>query len=167
MRHLFRAKGFLTILYILLFCTWFGMAKIVYTEDATFSVSMRLLSPITVATELVLIFPPILSGTQTNVTVNPADSNAALFTAIGSPDALVVGGIVESGIVMITGSGSANEQIAVDSFVTGGDMNGAGIASFSETGVLDDLRIGATAHIKIDTLPGAYSGNATFRLLYQ
>ncbi|GEM_PF-5743793 len=167
MDQLFRSKGFLTALFAMLFGTWFGMAKLAYTSDAPFNVSIRLLSPITVTTDLSLTFPPILSGTQTDLTVNPSDTNAAVFIAVGSPDMQVVGGIVESSIVMIAGSGSANERIPVDSFVTGGDMDTAGTASFSKSGTLDDLRVGATAHIKNNTLPGAYSGNATFRLLYK
>ena len=45
-------------------------------------------------------------------------------------------------------------------------MSAAGAASFDVSGGLSDLRVGGTAKVESDDIPGDYTGSATFRLVY-
>ncbi len=68
---------------------------------------------------------------------------------------------------MTTGAGiTTPEQILVNGFTTGGDLDGSGNATFDVTGNLSDLRIGGVANVESEDVAGQYTGTATFRIVY-
>ncbi len=145
----------------------FGVAHSANATDESFQASMKLLAPIVITETQALSFADTISGQTTNVTTAAADASAALFTATGEANRAVTGSIVESSINMTTGAGvTTPEQIVVDTFSTGGDMDGAGSATFDATGNLNDLRIGGVAHVEAEDVAGQYTGTATFRVVY-
>ena len=136
-------------------------------EDASFTLGMQLLAPIELTLNNSLSFADTTSGQDTVISTAPDNANAVIFSATGEPNRAVTGSVVESSVLMTTGTGTtSDEQITVDSFQTGGTMDASGQATFDGSGQLDDLRIGASAHVESEDVPGAYSGNATFRLTY-
>lgn len=135
--------------------------------DLGFNLGMTLLTPIAVVNSQGLTFPATTAGAPATVVVAPADATAAVFTATGEPSTPVTGSVVEASITMTTGTGlTTPEQMTVDTFTTGGDMNAAGAATFDGAGALNNLRIGASANVLAEDLPGVWSGTATFRLIY-
>jgi hypothetical protein len=143
--------------------------SIAHATDQGFSVGLQLNAPIVVSESSPLTFPnAVVSGQNEVITTAPSSSIAAQFTATGEASALVTAGVVESQITMITGDGqSPDEQIIVDNFTRGGDMDVNGNATFSSAGQLNNLRVGASANIQAEDGPGNYSGSATFRMVYQ
>ncbi len=134
--------------------------------DESFNVTMTLQSSLVITETNALSFINTTVGTAATIITSPADALAATFSAQGLPAASVTGSIVENSIIMSTGGGSANEQIVVNSFSTGGDMNASGIATLDSGGQTANLRVGATANVLAANVPGNYAGAATFRLLY-
>ena len=140
----------------------------VQATDEGFSSSMTLLAPIVITETSALTFANAVSGSVSTITSAAASANAAQFTATGEASTAVTGSIVEASITMITGDGiGTTKQIVVDTFTTGGDMDGAGASTFSVGGALSDLRVGASANVLAEDIAGAYTGTATFRLVYQ
>jgi len=138
-----------------------------FADEAKFQTTLRLLKPITLTQKSQLSFQSVTAGQTTTVVTEPSSSNAVVFSATGEALSTVTGSVVESQILMISGSGSDESlQIPVDSFSTGGDLDGSGIGVFDSEGNLDDLRIGASAHIDAYNVPGVYTASATFRLTY-
>jgi len=75
--------------------------------------------------------------------------------------------VVEDSVLLATGNGiGPHEKILVDGFSLGGDMNSGGNGYFNEQGEVENLRIGATAHVNANNIPGRYVSTATFRLNY-
>lgn len=108
----------------------------------------------------------VLGQMQTLVRA-PSDSGAAVFSAVGVPNAKVTVSVVENSITLITGAGDINDkQITVTKFTTGGDLDSRGRATFDGQGQLSDMRIGAQAKIKTSNIGGHYQGSATFRIVY-
>ena len=135
--------------------------------DEPFQASMQLLAPIVITETNALSFADTVSGQTLAVVTGAADASAAQFTATGEPSRAVTGSVVEASIEMTTGDGVGNtKRITVDSFTTGGDMSGAGAATFDGSGDLADLRVGGTANVESDDIAGNYAGTATFRLVY-
>ena len=138
-----------------------------FANDETLNVGMTLYTPFSITENQGLTFADTTIGAKVKVTTTPADTSAAIFFATGEPNRTVIGSIVENRIFMTTGDGNrGRKRIRVNKFKTGGDMNATGIATFNNLGQLNNLRIGATAHVKANNIAGAYSGTATFRLLY-
>lgn len=159
-------KNFKKISLALLAATSFAGAANA-TVDETFNATLNLLSPITLDTVRDLDFEATLANQNVDVTTVSADPKAAVFSAKGSANWQVTGTVVENSIEMITGDGSdQTKRITVDSFTYGGDMDSAGLAVFDGSGNLNDLRVGATAHVQSDDIAGRYVGQATFRLTY-
>lgn len=135
--------------------------------DESFNATLNLLSPITLETVKDLDFEATLANQNVDVTTVSSDPKAAVFSAKGSANWQVAGGVVESSIEMVTGDGSdQTKRITVDSFTYGGDMDSSGLAVFDGSGNLNDLRVGGTAHVQSDDIAGSYVGQATFRLTY-
>lgn len=134
--------------------------------DQSFAVSLQLLTPIQLTSAQALSFGAVTAGSAKAVVIAPA--TGAKFSSIGEANGAVTGSIIENGILLNAGGGSSSaQQIVVDGFVVGGDMDATGNAVFDTSGQLNDLRIGATAHIESEDIVGVYAGSATFRLLYQ
>ena len=125
--------------------------------DESFDATITLLAPIVITETQALSFPDTIAGAITDVTVAPADGTAALFTATGEASASIARSIVEASIDMTDGS----TNISVDTFVL------SGAVAFDGTGNINDFRIGATAHVEAADAAGAYTGSATFRVVYQ
>ena len=140
----------------------------VLATDEAFNVTMSLITPIVITETQALSFANTSQGSAATVVTAPTDGTAAIFSATGAASTAVTGSVVEASITMTTGDGvGTTKQITVDTFATGGDMDGAGAATFDGTGNLSNLRIGATANVEAEDIAGAYSGTATFRLVYQ
>lgn len=146
-----------------------GVAGAAYATDEPFNITMTLYQAIVITETQALSFPNTTSGGAIAVTVAPADGTAAIFTATGEPSTGVTGSVVESSIVMQHSTWSVadvTKEITVDTFTTGGNLSGAGAGTFDGTGNITDMRIGGTANVQANDIAGAYSGSATFRLVY-
>ncbi len=144
-----------------------GVSHYAVATDETFQASMQLVAPIVITESQALSFADTIAGQATDVVTAAADTTAAIFTATGEANRAVTGSVVESNITMTTGDGAdTTKQITVDTFTTGGDMDASGAATFDTNGDLSDLRIGGTAHVEAEDIAGAYTGTATFRLVY-
>lgn len=139
----------------------------VYGQDESFTVTLNILAPIVLTESQPLAFSNSLAGTDNDVVIAPTSGDAAKFTATGEADHAATGSIVENSIILVTGEGvDSSEQITIDSFVLGGDMNVGGNMTFNAEGNANDLKVGGTAHILAEDIIGSYSGAATFRLVY-
>ena len=128
--------------------------------DQSFSASLKLFQPITIAKVQDLSFPDTtITGAAINLTVLPADSGAASFTAQGGKNRNITKSVVESTINMSATGVVGN--IAVDTFVLSGPT------AFDATGNITGIKVGATAHILTSSLDGNYTGTATLRVVYQ
>ena len=135
--------------------------------DETFNIGIKLIAPIVITETNALSFVDTVAGTTQDVVTGPADALAAQFSATGEPSRPVTGSVVESSVEVTTGDGvGSTKRMTIQDFTTGGDMSGAGSASFDGSGDLSDLRVGATAKVESDDIPGDYAGTATFRLVY-
>ncbi len=137
-----------------------------HATDEGFDVSMNLQSAITITETNALSFVDTTVGRDQTIVTAPDDALAAKFNASGNASTVVTGSVVETSITMITGGGTAEEQIEVDNFATGGDMSDEGVATFTTAGNLNNLRIGGTANVLAGNIAGTYAGTATFRLIY-
>ncbi|PCI42584.1 MAG: hypothetical protein COB51_12845 [Moraxellaceae bacterium] len=139
----------------------------VNAEDESFLISLRILAPITLTESQSLSFSNSLAGSDNDVVILPTSGEAAKFSASGEADYAATGSIIESSIVLTTGEGTdSTEQITIDTFVLGGDMSSGGNLTFDSEGSASNLNVGGTAHILAEDIIGAYSGAATFRLVY-
>lgn len=150
---------------VMVLATSFG--QISHAEQDSFQVGLHLLSPITLTLQSSLNFPSVVAGQDNTVTTAVDSSDAVIFSATGEANASVIGSVVEDFVVMTTGEGITEpERIIVDGFLTGGDLGDTGNGVFNTSGELSNLRIGATAHVQANDVPGYYSSSATFRLTY-
>lgn len=117
-----------------------------------------------------LSFPAAVAGTTTTMVTAATDSTAAVFNATGDANTALTATIVETGVIITTGTGSTNSQkISIDNWTFGGsltDGGGSGTGTFDATGALTNLRIGATANVESDDIAGDYTGTVTLRLVY-
>lgn len=131
-----------------------------YATDQSFNVSMKLFKPISITKVQDLAFPDTtLTGSAFNVSVLPADSGAATFSATGGNSRSITRSVVESSINMSATGVTGN--IAVDTFALSGPT------AFDSSGNATGLKVGATAHVLATSLDGNYSGSATYRVVYQ
>lgn len=139
----------------------------VNAADESFLVSLKVLAPITLTESQSLSFSNSLAGNDNDVVILPTSGDAAKFSASGEADYAATGSIIENSIILITGGGAdSTEQITIDTFVLGGDMSSGGNLTFDSEGSASNLNVGGTAHILAEDIIGAYSGAATFRLVY-
>jgi hypothetical protein len=144
-----------------------GLVSAANATDESFNIGITLIAPIVITETNALSFVETTAGSDQTVITAPGDGIAATFTATGEASRAVTGSVVESSVVLTTGAGvTTPEQMTIDTFTTGGDMSGAGATSFDGSGDLSDLRIGATANVLTEDVPGVYAGSATFRLVY-
>lgn len=118
-----------------------------------------------------LSFMNIAAGTSTTIVTAPGDTNAAVFNATGDVSAAVTVSIVENNVNITTGSGNgAQRKIPITAWTFGGsltDAGGSGTASFDASGILNNMRIGASATVDANNLAGDYSGTVTLRVVLQ
>jgi hypothetical protein len=137
-------------------------------EETSFDSTISLLEPITLTTVQDLSFAPQPVGEAVDVLTTAADSRAAVFSATGEANAVAQTSVVEPSIEMVTGAGSASgERITVDTFTYGGSLATDGSTAFDGSGEINNMRVGATAHVEADDVQGDFVGTATFRLVYQ
>ena len=128
--------------------------------DQSFSASLKLFQPITIAKVQDLLFPDTtLTGSAFTVGVLTTDSGAASFTAQGGKNRNITKSVVESSINMAASGVVGN--IAVDTFLLSGPT------AFDGTGNIAGIKVGATAHVLAGSLDGNYTGTATLRVVYQ
>ncbi len=145
----------------------FGAALNVQAADETFQATIKLLQPITITEVASLRFPEQIAGSAATVLVRPEDSGAAVFDATGEADRAVTASVLEASIEMITDDGiGAQKRITVDQFAMGGSVDPLGGGAFDAAGTLNNIRVGGTANVNADNIPGDYVGTATFRLVY-
>ena len=131
-----------------------------YATDQAFNATLKLFKPITITKVQDLSFPDTtITGSAITLTVLPADSTAASFTATGGNNRTFTKSVVEASINMSAPLVVGN--IAVDTFVLS-----ATPTAFDATGNATGLKVGATAHILAGSLDGNYTGAATFRVVY-
>ena len=133
-------------------------SSILYSAEESFNVNMRILDPVKITEQRSLSFPDHVVGTQANIVVNPSDATSASFSATGAPNANIKTSVVESYIILSDG---ANNNIEVDTF------NIISEDSFDSNGELNNISIGATAHVEAGDPVGNYNGFATLRIIYQ
>ena len=61
---------------------------------------------------------------------------------------------------------NAKDKIKVNKFKLGGSINKRGKAKIPANGVLENIRVGATAHVNKGDLIGEYQGSATMQVIY-
>lgn len=129
--------------------------------EEPFAVSMAVLPPVVVAAEQSIQFPSAKPGRDTSVVVRPGDIGAAVFSATGVPHERVTAILLDDEVVISThGGGSGVREIVVTGFVIGGEQ------AFDRRGTLSGMRLGATATVKPDNVPGVYHGTSTFRIVH-
>lgn len=136
--------------------------------DANFDAILNLLEPIDVTLAKPLTFASMLTNADQTVITTPESPNAAIFTATGAVGWQTQAEVVENSIVL-TKSGTAGgvtNEITVDTFTYGGNLDSSGLGAFSGSGSLTDMRIGASAHIKAENGSGLYIGSGTLRVTY-
>lgn len=141
----------------------------VYAIDEPFNVTMTLYDAIVITETQALSFPNTTSGGALAVVVAPTDGTAAIFTATGQASTGATGSVVEASIDMQHSTWSVadpTKEITVDTWTTGGNLSGAGAMTFDGTGNITNLRVGGTANVSANDIAGAYTGTATFRLVY-
>jgi len=146
-----------------------AFTTLTYATDASFSISASLYQSIALTNVNGITFPEHeVVTSDTNITVAPADTGAAKFSATGAPDRAVTGSVTTDSVSLqcSTPSTCNRETMTINNFTYGGDMNNSGNATFSNDGKLNNLLIGATQQINASNNAGTYSGNATFRLVY-
>lgn len=143
-----------------------GVVGAANATDESFNIGIKLIAPIVITETNALSFVETVAGTAQDVITAPSDGIAAQFTATGELLRAVTGSVVESSVVITTGDGAdSTKQMTIQDFTLGGDLVG-GTANFDASGDLSDLRVGATAKVEADDIPGDYAGSATFRLVY-
>lgn len=139
-----------------------------FAEETSFDATISLLEPITLTTVQDLSFAPQPVGNTVDVMTAAEDTRAAVFSATGEASAVAQASVVEPSIEMVTGAGtSAAERITVDGWTYGGALATDGSTAFDTAGEINNMRVGATAHVASDDVQGDYVGTATFRLVYQ
>ncbi len=135
----------------------------VYAADETFTASIQILTALSVTEQTALAFPTTEASTAAQtVVVAPTDSGAATFDIAGESNYAVTASIVESSLTMT----NQNTSIVVDTFTFGGNLSSTGTGTLSASGGLTGARVGATANIPANPKSGSYSGNLTFRVVY-
>ncbi|MDF1654628.1 MAG: DUF4402 domain-containing protein [Coxiellaceae bacterium] len=134
--------------------------------ETNFNVSMVLYSSIKVQKVADLSFGDVLMGGAKNVVVNSSSAGVAKFNASGDRNAHVIANVVEKSIKISNGGKGAKNEIVVDDWNYGGNVDGAGKGQFNVNGTLSDIRVGGVAHVKADSEYGSYSGTATLRVTY-
>ncbi len=112
-----------------------------------------------------LRFSPHMAGGALDVVVDPSASNAAVFRVQGKKNRrfklCIVGDAIR--LKRIRGGGP---EIIVNHFRYGGDLSPGGIGRFSGRGTCINARLGGTAHVAHDTMPGRYRSRGTIRIIY-
>jgi len=143
-------------------------AAVIKAADDEFAVQMELLAPAVISEES--SFSLDRSGVNNKNERRIVNTQvAAVFSAVGKAGMEVVGSIVEP-VVFLQATNNDNtlgeKNLRVDEFLVSGDMNKTGLASFSATGDLKNLRVLATAHTGNSYTGDVYQGSATFRLVH-
>ncbi|MFH1223990.1 MAG: DUF4402 domain-containing protein [Pseudomonadota bacterium] len=143
---------------VLTLCLNLLISNTAVAEDATFFIRLRLLKPIVTTEVHPLSFPDTVVGTDSDITVNASNNEAALIDVTGTANANITGGVVESSITM-TAPGS-DTPVRVDNFIvnTPSALNNSGKGN---------IGVGATAHMLASNDGGTYNGTATLRVVYQ
>ena len=140
------------------------MPGIATATDEAFLASITVYSPIVITETSALNFGVVTaSPVAQTVTVAPADAGAASFNIAGQSGMPVTASVVETSLIMSNGATS----ITVDGFTYGGGLSAAGTATIGAQGSLSGAAVGASATVPANPAAGTYSGNLTFRVVYQ
>ncbi len=131
-----------------------------------FNVSLVLFSEIEVQKITDLNFGDIMLNGAKDVVVGVNDDGVAKFRANGDRNAHIIAGVVQDHIVLKSRTSGPNHEITVDNWTYGGNVNGKGQGKFDGSGNIQNIRVGATAHLTANTMYGNYSGSATMRVTY-
>ena len=141
-----------------IFLLLFNFMNVAQSEDAAFSVRIRLLKPIVTTVVQPLSFPDTMAGSSSSVVVSSTADSAAQVDVQGGANRTIHSYVVENSIAMTSPSSSSN--VRVDGFSVKSPT------AFDSTGKAK-LSVGATAHILASNEDANYAGNATLRVIYQ
>ena len=105
-------------------------------------------------------------SSKTPVVIAATDAGAASFNVTGEPSQSVTASVVENRMLMTNGQSGNQNRIRVRNFTLGGSVDTSGNGSFNNQGLLNNVRVGATAILNANKNPGEYEGTATFRVVY-
>lgn len=131
-----------------------------------FNVALVLFSEIEVEKVTDLNFGDVMINGAKNVVVSVNSDGVAKFRASGDRNARIIAAVVQKSIKIKSGTSGPNHEITVDNWSYGGNVNGQGQGRFDVNGNLQNIRVGATAHILANTKYGNYNGSATMRVTY-
>jgi hypothetical protein len=131
----------------------------VWATDASFNASIRVSHGILITKVQDLIFPnTMLTGANFNVTVAATAAGAATFNARGRANRNLTRSVVQSSITL--------SAPGVASTITVSNFTLRGPTRFDSTGWANNLRVGARARVRSNSVDGDYVGVATFRVVY-
>ncbi|MDF1795728.1 MAG: hypothetical protein P1U63_04230 [Coxiellaceae bacterium] len=134
--------------------------------EAKFGASIYILSPLKVEKNADLIFGGVLSGKR-DVTVDSASPGVAKFSANGNRDERILVKVVESSVTLRNGIAvGPNNEVKLDGWNYGGSIKANGVGKFDTNGSIQDIRVGAVAHVLENTSGGNFRGIATLRVIY-
>lgn len=108
----------------------------------------------------------LINGQSQNIVVDTNSDGVAKFRANGDRLARISAKVVEDEIVMKSQTAGPNHEIQVDGWQYGGNVDGSGLGRFDSNGAIQNIRVGAVAHILPKTKYGNYAGEATLRVTY-
>lgn len=116
-----------------------------------------------------IVFPSVVpKATSQTIILNPSDSGAAFFQATGNALAGVILEVIPKDIIL---RAQGSTKITVEQFSFGGSItptgDGLGYGTFDSTGNLTNIRIGAQAIIPANPKFGAYTGDASLRIIHE
>ena len=136
--------------------------------DETFKAQLRILSPITITEDQAMDFGETAQGLADPIAATDANNKYAAFTVNGDASKTATASVVESSIEMKTGDGAdTTKKVTVDSFSVGvGGSGGGDQLDFVGDGEVSDVRVYGTAHQEAEDIAGLYTGDVTFRVVY-
>ncbi len=128
------------------------------TSDISLDIKFTLIAGVSMSEISSLSFAQTIAGTDQTITITTSDVGAAEFSLTGEPRAPFSVSIVENSINLTDGF---SNNLTIDNFTVSPTS-----ATYNNSGIYSSVKIGATVHILSSNPAGAYSGNATLRIVY-
>ena len=123
---------------------------------------------IAITEQQALNFGPIIAYITQDIVIAPSDSGAAVFDISGDAYTQISIEVTNNRLNMVTGSGNgSSKKILVSQWSYGGTVDSNGLGTLDQFGSLTNIRVGATAAVKVSNIPGPYSASGTVRITYQ
>ena len=135
--------------------------------DETFKAQLRILSPITITEDQLMDFGETAQGIASDIAATDANNKYASFTVDGDDTKTATASVVETSIEMLTGDGvGTTKRVTVDTFSVGVGSSAGGDQLNFASGPVADVRVYGTAHQEAEDIAGLYTGDVTFRVVY-